>query len=224
MKKLTKRFMGIVMAVLMVLCTSVSAFAAAPQNNISTASMMRTFSVNDVKALEPFVSVKNGMLVLDVRRALKCGMNADLVKGQLEYFDYINGQVRKGDMAINFDLTIVNKNENLRGKDHSHKAAGHWSSCGGGINTEATMYWWGYARYACDCETREMSADFSTCCSVAEGAAALCGVFGGGVSAIPGGISAAYFGLLASRLTANNHGRGVYIEMTWVWAFDITPQ
>ena len=68
-----------------------------------------------------------------------------------------------------------------------------------------------------------MSSDFNSCASVAAGIGAV-GAYFGGIGAVPGGLSSAYFWLLASRLDANNHGRGVYIEMTWALVFDITPQ
>ena len=55
-------------------------------------------------------------------------------------------------------------------------------------------------------------------------AAGVVGAYFGAVGAIPGGVSSAYWWLLASRLDANNHGHGVYVEMTWVLVFDITPQ
>ncbi|MFV0504910.1 MAG: hypothetical protein ACK5LT_13240 [Lachnospirales bacterium] len=101
--------------------------------------------------------------------------------------------------------------------------ASHWYSCGGGLNTDTVEHWWGYARYACDCETNRMSADFNSCASVAVGVA-VTGAYFGPITAVPGGLASSYWWLLSSRLDANNQGNGVYAEMTWVLAFDITPQ
>ena len=203
----------------MIVGTSVSAFAAEPSIDKATATKMHSFSVDEVKALEPFVSIREGQFVLDREKALACGIDADLIDGQEVYFNYLNSQARNGKIIINKDLSITSAAENVSPKASS----GHWSSCGGGRNTSTTNYWWGYARYACDCETRRMSSDFNSCASVAAGIGVV-GAYFGGIGAVPGGLSSAYFWLLASRLDANNHGRGVYIEMTWALVFDITPQ
>lgn len=101
--------------------------------------------------------------------------------------------------------------------------SGHAYNCGGGTNTSSNYHWWGYSRYACDCETNRMSDDFSSASSIAAGAAVV-GAYFGPIGAIPGGITGAYWSLIASRLDANNRGHGVYIEMTWALFFDITPQ
>lgn len=37
-------------------------------------------------------------------------------------------------------------------------------------------------------------------------------------------IDAGYWSLVATRIDANNQGRGIYIEMTWALVFNITPQ
>ena len=137
------------------------------------------------------------------------------MKGQTSYLNTLNSQATNGEIAIANDLSITSFTPISR--------AGHWASCGGGKNTDVTHHWWGYSRYACDCETNRMSADFNSCASVAAGVGVI-GSYFGAVGAIPGGISSAYWWLLASRLDANNHGNGVYVEMTWVLAFDITPQ
>lgn len=68
-----------------------------------------------------------------------------------------------------------------------------------------------------------MAADFNSVSSVAAGLAVVSMWFGG-ASSVPADLTSAYFWLLASRLDANNFGRGVYIEMTWLLVFDITPQ
>ena len=38
------------------------------------------------------------------------------------------------------------------------------------------------------------------------------------------GMAAGYWGLLATRISANNHGKGVIIDLTWVLVFNIKPQ
>lgn len=212
-----KRFIALLLTLVMVLSLGATAFAAESDSHFD-AEKKSVFSVEEVKALEPYISVKDGNFVIDEKSALSSGMNPDLVHGQEAYLDYINNQVKSGLAIVNKDLTISFATE-----QNQAKASGHWYNCGGGRNTNTTNYWWGYARYACDCETQRMSADFNSCASVAAGVG-LVGSYFGFVGALPGGLSSAYFWLLASRLDANNHGRGVYVEMTWALAFDITPQ
>ena len=153
--------------------------------------MAQKYTVDNIKALEPYVSVKDGHFKFDVKQAKADNIDSQLIEGQLKYFDVLNDRADAGDIEIEKDLTIINN------EGPSSVRASHWPSCGGGLNTDVTEYWWGYSRYACDCETQRMSADFNSC---------------------------AYWWLLASRLDANNHGYGVYIEMTWALVFDITPQ
>lgn len=212
-----KKFLSILLALCMVLSLSATAFAEEP-NNHNADEKMCLFSVEDVKALEPFITVEDGIYTINVKKAISSGMDKDLVYEQEKHLNYINNQAKEGLVKINNDMTF-----SVLAEQNQAKASGHWYDCGGGRNTNTTNYWWGYARYACDCETRRMSSDFASCATVAAGVAAV-GTYFGGIGAVPGGLSSAYFGLLSSRLDANNHGRGVYVEMTWVLAFDITPQ
>lgn len=201
----------------MLFCISVPAFAQNADKNQDKSQLAQKYTVDDIKALKPYVSVEDDHFAFNVEQAKADNINIQLIEGQLEYFDLLNGMADAGDIKIENDLTIID-NEGI----YSARAS-HWPSCGGGLNTNSTTYWWGYARYACDCETQRMSADFNSCSSVAAGIGVV-GAYFGGLPGIPGGLSSAYFWLLASRLDANNHGYGVYVEMTWVLAFDITPQ
>ena len=84
-------------------------------------------------------------------------------------------------------------------------------------------------RYANYCESKRIVSGLNTAAAAgtmvggAAGAVAivfpLAGVVAGGAA-----FDAGYWWLVATRIDANNHGRGVYIEMTWALLFDITPQ
>lgn len=210
-----KKILSIILSFAMVFSLSVTAFAQSPDNAETTAVVTSEYTVDDVKALEPYISVENGLFVFDTEAAISDNVPADLINGQTAYLDILNAKAANGEIAIANDLSITSPSPMAR--------AGHWASCGGGKNTATTNYWWGYARYACDCETNRMSADFNSCASVAAGVGVV-GAYFGAVGALPGGLTSAYWWLLASRLDANNHGYGVYIEMTWALVFDITPQ
>lgn len=206
-----KKFLCFMLSAIMILSTSTTAFAQSPDN----ITQQQEYTVEDIKALEPYISVDNGHFEFDSESAIANNVDAELINGQCAYLDILNAEADNGYLTINNDLSIDTHAIQSR--------AGHWSNCGGGKNTDVTNYWWGYARYACDCETNRMSADFNSCASVSAGVGVI-GAYFGAVGAIPGGLSSAYFWLLASRLDANNHGKGVYVEMTWALVFDITPQ
>lgn len=210
MKK-AKNLICFLLSAIMVLSMSVTAFAQTPDNTHTATE----YTVDDVKALEPYISVENGRFVFDTESAIADNVDTELVNGQSAYLATLNSRANSGSITINEDLSIDTP--------ATMAQARHWASCGGGRNTSVTEYWWGYSRYACDCETNRMSADFNSCASVAAGVGVV-GAYFGPIGAIPGGLSSAYFWLLASRLDANNQGRGVFVEMTWVLAFDITPQ
>lgn len=212
-----KKVTASILAIVMVFCLGGTAFAQNADVNQDKSQLAQKYTVDDIKALESYVSVEEGHFTFDVEQAKEDNIDIQLIECQLKYFDILNDRADAGDIKIEKDLTIINN------EGPPSARASHWPSCGGGLNTDVTEYWWGYSRYACDCETQRMSADFNSCASVAAGIAVI-GAYFGPIGAIPGGLSSSYWWLLASRLDANNHGYGVYIEMTWVLAFDITPQ
>lgn len=223
-----KNLLSILMSFVVMFVLCVPAFAAeipvTQKNNASLTTNVNEYSVKEVKQLEPYVDIINKHYYLNTEAALAVGLDSKLVYTQKQVFDYLNGEVDNGNIAIqeNMDFIVLLPDSNISSNTNV-KSASHWSSCGGGRNTASTNHWWGYSRYACDCETQRMSADFNSCASVAAGVGVV-GAYFGPVGALPGGLTSAYWWLLASRLDANNHGKGVYIEMTWVLAFDITPQ
>lgn len=209
------------LAITSVFSTQIFANSVSTNTIQQTESKVAAYTKQDILELEPYIYTEDGLLRIDSESAIKDGKPVDLVEGQEEYFNLLNLDAEQGIITINEDLSI-DGTASIH-EDEREPLASHWSSCGGGKNTSTTEYWWGYARYACDCETNRMSADFNSCASVAAGVGVV-GAYFGPIGAIPGGLSSAYWWLLASRLDANNHGKGVYIEMTWVLAFDITPQ
>ncbi len=211
-----KKIISIIMCFVMISSLTMVAFAQTPENTIN----ITDYTIEDIKALEPYVYIENGHFALDVEAAFKDGFDINLLIGQQNYFDFLNEKADNNLIEINNDLSITNIESS--GPIASPMAA-HWASCGGGKCTEATTHWWGFSRYLCDCLTRELAADIETASSVTTAIGVIGGIFGGAV-AVPGGLGTAYFILLGSRMNANNHGRGILMEMTWVFAFDITPQ
>ncbi|MBR5718204.1 MAG: hypothetical protein IKX16_04225 [Clostridia bacterium] len=223
---MVKRIFSLILSLVFVLsvCTLAYASDRSSHNEALHVAPYKEFSVKDVKRLEPYIYIDNGHYAIDTYEAINAGFDLHLIEYQQTAFDYINAKADAKEIQINNDLSFTTVVVESHKTHHQFdNKAGHWYNCGGGRNTSTTNYWWGYARYACDCETNRMVADFNSCASVAAGAGVL-GSYFGFVGALPGGLSSAYWWLLASRLDANNHGRGVYVEMTWILAFDITPQ
>lgn len=87
----------------------------------------------------------------------------------------------------------------------------------------------GYSRYADNCESKRLVIDLNTTAAagtIAGGAAEIATLVFPGAALVAGGAAtdAGYWSLVATRIDANNQGRGVYIEMTWALVFNITPQ
>ncbi len=176
------------------------------------------FTKAEILTLEKYIYLnQEGLFELNKKQAKNDGIKDSLLNGQQEYFYHINSLIKNGEITVGENLVIYN---------NSRKAtatASHWPSCGGGVTTNSEYHWWGYSRYTCDCLTQDISSDLNSVAGVAAGITLIAACFGP-IPALPPGLTSAYFWVLASRLDANNHGRGVYIEMTWALAFDITPQ
>lgn len=219
-----KRVISIFLSLLLIISFSCNVFAKdfanLDKSYVLNNRIQPRFTKNEILTLEKYVYVdKKGFFKLNTMLAKNDGIDNSLLEGQQKYFDYLNSLIKEGKITAYENLEIRSNNiNNLEVMSDSH-----WPSCGGGLNTDVEYHWWGYSRYACDCETQRMSADFNSVASVSAGITIVAAYFGA-IPAIPPGLSSAYFWLLASRLDANNHGKGVYIEMTWALVFDITPQ
>ena len=181
------------------------------------------YSIKDIKKLEPYITVKNNIFEFDVEKAIKDGFDKDLVEGQKAYLDFLNSEAEKGIFEIqqNLEIKINTKINNLYEN----------YSCDGYNSFE--VHWWGYSRYADNCETNRIINDLNSAAGIgttAGGLAAIAAIVFPESAGVSGGIAAGatvtagYEQLLASRMAANNRGKGVFIEMTWVGIFDITPQ
>lgn len=207
-----KKVLSVILSAVMVMSMGLTALAAEPV----TPNSSSYYTVDDVKELEPFVSVSNGRFQLDEQSAIKNGFSYDLIKIQQKTFEELNSEAETGKITINPDLSIDSNYETPA------LYAGHAYNCGGGINTSTEFFWWGYARYMCDCVANDFAANLNSAASVAAGAAVVAAFIHPVGSLI--GIDSAYWWLVASRVDANNNGRGVYVEMTYALVFDITPQ
>ena len=150
------------------------------------------FTTHDVLALEPFVYVTpDGLFGLDKESVVKNGIHKDLIAMQLSAFEFLNDRALKGEIKINFDLSI---------DDFSTST----TTTRNGINRYET-HWWGQRRYA-------STAEASRIASIA-GGIAVTGVWFPSII-VPAGIGIAYFALLADRIDSHNArtNRGVIVR------------
>lgn len=215
-----KKVLSVLLVFVMLLSMSVTAFAAEP--NAVQPSYETSATMDDVLALEPFV-IRNqdGTLSLDGEAAQASGKNASAIEALNQHFSVLNTQIQSGEIATDEDLNIINGEHLIR----SHR-------CSSGVNSYTT-YWWGYQRYACNCESNRIVSDLNTWAAggtMAGGAAAGVAIVFPVTAAVAGAIAAGaafdagYWWLVATRIDANNEGNGTIINMTHVLVFDIEPQ
>lgn len=215
-----KKILSVIMAVVMLFSMSVTAFAA--ESPPVASGYEASATMDDVLALKQFV-VRNsdGTLSLDVEAAQENGNNPTAIEALCQHFSVINPQILSGEISTDEDLNIINGEHLIR----SHR-------CSRGVNSYTT-HWWGYQRYACNCESNRIVSDLNTWAAggtMTGGAAAGVAIIFPVTAAVAGLIAAGaafdagYWWLVATRIDANNQGYGTIINMTHVLVFDIEPQ
>ncbi|MCY7782726.1 MULTISPECIES: hypothetical protein [Bacteria] len=177
------------------------------------------YDKEDILALEKYVSVKDGYFVLDSSKAKSDGFKNDLVDGQQKYFEFLNSEISAGNLTVDKNLNITGQTQEQK---NFKPADAEILKCKG-KTTKSKTYWWGYSRKLNSCDSKKVATSFSSASSVAAGIAVAAAWFGI-IPSVPPGLSAAYFGLVASRINANNNGKGVIADMTWAVVFNIKPQ
>ncbi len=172
--------------------------AAAEQEDITSASQLNIDNSNvpeELKAIEPYVFKKE-----DGTIALRDMPDSLYDEYQIEYleahFSTLNNAVKSNKISITEDLEIVSLNRAL---------------------TSWNYHWWGYDANFNNVDANDLKYTLLTVGSFAAAA----GYFPP-IGAL-GGLSAAYLGLIATRIDANNNGNGVYIGITWAAVFNIKP-
>lgn len=184
------------------------------------------YTFEDILSLEPFVHVEDGLLVLNENGASDAGIDSVLIKGQLEYFVFLNQQVKINAISISSDLTIQNLSNNNNGYQSNTLKRSAWCI---GVTTSPEYFWWGYKTKLNSCDTAKVSSQAGTL--GAGGTITATGLTGLGFWFPPlaavgviSGLTSGYFWLLSERLNANNKGSGVIVDMTWATIYNITPQ
>lgn len=137
----------------LLMATSLPVFAAEVEEADNIASN-QTYTVEDFKALESYVQVVNGRFTLNTEEAKADGVDEALIAYQKSAFDMLNQRAAQGSIRINPDLSIDSA---------TVYAFNHAYNCGGGYTSGTTEYWWGYARFMCDCESNKFANDMGSC-------------------------------------------------------------
>ncbi|PCK18816.1 hypothetical protein CEY02_18155 [Bacillus pumilus] len=201
-----------VMALVSVLVLSVVPNASAYENNVKEPESVYKVETDDqtsldadqqkmIDAVQPYVSVdKDGLLSLNnVPNSLYEKYSLDQLEG---HFAQLNNDVKNGKITIEKDLSITPLTLSTS------------------VNYARWTYnWWGYDRKFNNKASKSYQDWLYT--------AANTGVIVGGLTfwlppvASISGVSAGYWGLLATRIGAKNKGKGVYVGVTWVAAFRV---
>ncbi|MFJ7472152.1 hypothetical protein ACIQWI_27075 [Peribacillus frigoritolerans] len=163
----------------------------------------KTGEQSEISIIKPYVFVqKDGTIALkDVPQSVYDTYN---LQGLEAHFEALNKRV------LNKQITI---DENLNITEIGIKALAVYGSW--------TYHWWGYDRKFNNSQTKQYQDKLNT--------AAAGGTIVAGATAwwppVAGiaGVSAGYWALLSARVGANNKGKGVYVGVTWVNAFNVKP-
>lgn len=156
-----------------------------------------------IELIEPYVDVDE-----DGNIGFKDLPNGFYEKYNLEdlqdHFDHLNNLSQSGHVTINDNLDIQSNLPTPR------TVYGSW-----------TYKWWGYDRYFNNAQANSYK---NTLLTAAAGATIVAGVSYpfppvAGIATVQAG----YWGLLATRVDANNRGRGVYVGVTWALVFNVEP-
>ncbi|MFJ8087397.1 hypothetical protein ACIQ7N_04175 [Lysinibacillus sp. NPDC095746] len=190
---------------------------------------VKEYTFDDILALEPYVHVEDGLLILDENSASDAGIDNELIQGQQEYFNYLNQQVKTNVISVSQDLTIQDLSEDNNEKQSDSPMLFKATCKPKGKTTSPESFWWGYRTKLNSCDTKKAITDANT---VAAGAAISTAGLGGLGAWFPvflaggviTGLTSGYFWLFGTRLDANNNGSGVIVDMTWATVYDIEPQ
>lgn len=223
-----KKFLIAFMAVLLILPTLLNTSAQAASNvkeenqvkQVMQVSQQQTgeFTFEDIMALKPYISVKNGLFKVDTSSAIKDGNNKDLVKMQKDYLSDLNKEIKNGTLRVENNLEIVSLKTSVADGGFQTLA-----SCSG-KSTQLAYHWWGVSRYMNSCEANKFSADMAAVAAGYTGAGIVAAIWFPGVG-VAGGVIAAYAALMSARAAANNaYGTGIYVGITYAAFFNIDPQ
>ena len=168
-----------------------------------------------------FVEVsEEGLIELELPDDLLEQISEEEYAVYLEAIDSINELIEQGELKATENGTLYETSDD------------ELVVQGGNVD-KMVYHWWGYTRYANNKNTKKLINRFNT---ASNGAWVVCGgtasasylfpvsaPYTGLVSGLTG-MAAGYWGLLATRMSAKNKGKGVIVNMTWVLVFAVKSQ
>lgn len=160
--------------------------------------------INNVK---PYVNVNNdGFIGLTDNISDKMIKEYDL-EGLLKHFEYLNQQVKLGNIKINKDLSIIDLNNLVKaGSDYLNN------------------HWWGFECGYSYSSARSAIKDLK---NVAIGAGTVAGALGNILVSIGGAVTAGYCSMLANSMEHVNSGngqRGIVVDVNWTAVYNVYSQ
>lgn len=208
------------LVILLTMSSSMVSFAK--ENTGNDLEQQQEFSVEEVKQLEPYVYTENGHLALDKKRAEAAGFDPALVEAQASAFDRLNQQADQGMISIQKDLTIEKTaNENNLTEEEERRGITECEECHG-KNCEAQYEWWGAWIYYCNCMAKQFEYGLKSAGGVVGMVSVLSYYFPPAAALTT--LTSGYLTLLCNRVGANNQGRGICLNMTWIGVFRVDPQ
>ena len=115
---------------------------------------INSYTVEDILALEPYFYVEDGFLKINAKEAIEDGFDYALIKGQQEYFDFLNEQVKNNIIKVSQDLSIENVEAAGADSLQGNLIMASRASCKG-VTKKPQYYLWGYKTYMNSCDTKK---------------------------------------------------------------------
>lgn len=174
-----------------------------------------------IEEADEFVDVsEDGFITLNIPSDVVEQLSEEQYEMYLEGINEINRLIDQGELEVTENGTIYETSDD------------DLVVQGGNVD-KMVYHWWGYTRYANNRNTKNLINRFNTASNgdwiVCGGTASASYLFpvSAPVTGLMSGLSgmtAGYWGLLASRMSAKNKGKGVIVNMTWAFVFTVNSQ
>ena len=144
-------------------------------------------------------------LSLKMPRSYNYEYNLD---GLYKHFDMLNEKVKSGEISINADFSI-NQKQTRAGQ------------------TCLKYYWWGTSGYYSYSNARREIVGLKNAAIAGTGVATVGGLTGNLIASVGGTITATYCAMLAhsmEEVNSNNGQRGIVVDINWVLAYSVYSQ
>jgi len=188
-------------------------------SEINTESQTTDSMNEQINVVENYIDLNSDgtiSLANDVPESVKDKYQLDKLS---ERFDQLNERVKSGEIVINKDLSITEKQPSNNLNSQVTMAAASYSA----QVEKHKEYWWGQKNWYNNSQTKKAQDALNTAAGAATLAAGLSSL-GFPPGAFAGGVAAGYWSLLSSRMGAHNNGKGVTVSVTWALVFSVASR